>query len=162
MTVAQLVRSPADDQVEALELLRSHRQRATLARRTVLTVLIAADRADEHLTVESIAERIGATAPYVSTIYRTLSSLSDLGLVDHTPVDGAASLFRLHGHRDGADHDGHHEAHHHAHLRCLSCGRISDAPHSLLEPLRDTLVAEEFDLDISRTVLVGTCLDCRT
>ena len=82
-----------------------------------------------------------------------LASLTEMGMVHHTHVDGGASLYRLVGGQAEVDH-------HHAHLRCVSCLRVFDAPSELAEPLRTSLAAEGFTLDLAHTVLVGTCVDC--
>jgi Fur family ferric uptake transcriptional regulator len=153
--VSSVSQAAADDvQVEVVRLLQQRSLRVTLARRAVMSVLVAADRADEHVSVETIGCRVGDVGPDLSTIYRTVASLAETGLVHQTPVDGGASLYRLVGGHAESDH-------HHAHLRCLSCGSVSDAPAALADPLRASLADQGFDLDIARTVLVGTCATCR-
>lgn len=136
----------------ALEQLRDAGERVTPARRAVLGVL---DKSREHLTAEDVAARVAAAEPGVhrATIYRSLQSLTELGLVAHTHVPGSATIYHLR--ESPAAHVSH------AHLQCTTCERFFDAPMRSLEPLRDQLRDEMgFAIDIQHAALLGTCADC--
>lgn len=128
---------------QALQALRAHGRRVTTARRVVVELLA---RTTEHLTAEDLATRIRDAHPeiHLSTIYRTLDSLRDWGLVTHVRQPNGPSFFHLAG------------THHH--LVCEHCGRIRDVPapelDALVARLRD---AYDFELQIGHTVLVGHC-----
>jgi Fur family ferric uptake transcriptional regulator len=138
---------------EALGLLRERGERVTTARRAVLQVL---DEAREHLCAEDIAERVDAAEPGVhrATIYRSLQSLAELGVVAHTHVPGGATIYHLR-HSAGAPTR-------HAHLQCATCSRFFDIPEEWLGGLGDRLRAElGFELDSAHAALLGTCAQCR-
>ena len=86
----------------------------TAQRRTVLEVLVARD---DHPTVDQIYQAVAERLPEVSraTVYRSLETLSELGLLKR--VEHAGSVVRF---------DGNTEAHHH--FVCTRCGAIEDLP----------------------------------
>ena len=130
--------------MDALEALRAEGRRVTTARRLVVEVLA---RTTEHLTADDLATRIHDAHPeiHLSTVYRTLDSLSEWGLVEHVHQPHGASFFHLAG------------AHHH--LVCDECGRIRDVPiyefTSLVARLREEYA---FELHVGHVALVGRCL----
>lgn len=139
---------------EALDLLRDRGERVTAARRAVLQVL---DDAHEHLRADDIAARVDEAEPGVhrATVYRSLQSLAELGVVAHTHVPGSATIYHLRRAPD-ADHPGH------AHLQCSSCQRFFDIPTDWLGPLGDRLRTElDFELEAQHAALLGTCAECR-
>ena len=139
---------------EALGLLREKGERVTIARRAVLQVL---DRASGHLCAEDIATRVDEAEPGVhrATVYRSLQSLAELGIVAHTHVPGSATIYHLR-HSPGSPTG-------HAHLQCSTCERFFDIPTDWLAPLRDRLRDElGFELEAQHAALLGTCADCRT
>lgn len=139
---------------EALDLLREKGERVTAARRAVLEVL---DDASGHLCAEDIAERVDLAEPGVhrATVYRSLQSLTELGIVAHTHVPGSATIYHL-KHSAAAPVG-------HAHLQCSRCERFFDVPIDWLGPLGDRLRDEfDFELDAQHAALLGTCAGCLT
>ena len=139
---------------EALGRLREKGERVTAARRAVLQVL---DEARGHLCAEDIAERVDAAEPGVhrATVYRSLQSLTELGIVAHTHVPGSATIYHL-KHSAAAQHS-------HAHLQCTTCERFFDVPTDWLGPLGDRMREElGFELDAQHAALLGTCAECVT
>ncbi|GGB30238.1 transcriptional repressor [Flexivirga endophytica] len=137
---------------EALGLLREKGERVTAARRAVLQVL---DDAREHLCAEDIAERVDVAEPGVhrATVYRSLQSLTELGIVAHTHVPGSATIYHLR-HSEASRHN-------HAHLQCTTCERFFDVPTDWLAPLGDRLRQDlGFELDSQHAALLGTCAEC--
>ena len=57
----------------------------------------------------------------VSTVYRTLDTLEQLGIIDHTHLAHGPAIFHL------ADGD-------HQHLVCERCGRVEEVAPEKLEP----------------------------
>lgn len=136
----------------ALGTLRAGGNRITDARRAVIELLA---RLDDHPTAEQISEAIQARYPSVhrATVYRTLDTLTALGIASHVHVSGAATAYHLTP--DAA-------ARSHLHARCRVCGRIIDLPADLLDPVTQRLAEEEeFELDPSHLALSGTCWSCR-
>jgi Fur family ferric uptake transcriptional regulator len=142
----------------AVARLRSAGERLTPARYAVLRVLDTADVSDEHLTAEQIGTRVAEAEPSVhrATVYRSLTSLVEAGVVSHVHLGGSATVYHLTVERPSAT-----RLVGHAHVQCSSCGRVIDVPHDTLEPvaarLRDEL---GFRLDTTHAALLGTCRDC--
>jgi Fur family ferric uptake transcriptional regulator len=139
----------------------------------VLQVVDAADRADEHLTAEQIGGRVADLEPSVhrATVYRTLTSLTEAGVLSHVHLGGTATVYHLvpseaEGQEAGGATDagpaayGHLSAHH-AHVQCVGCGRVLDVPPDALEGVASRLLEElGFTLDTSHAALLGRCADC--
>jgi Fur family ferric uptake transcriptional regulator len=94
-----------------IDAIRSQGRRLTRQRQLVLEIL---QDSSEHLDADAVYELAKSRGLKVSlaTIYRSLSLLKDLGLVEE--------------HRFGEDH-GHFETTQdgpHAHFTCLRCGRV--------------------------------------
>jgi Fur family ferric uptake transcriptional regulator len=150
----------------AVGRLRAAGERVTTARCAVLRVIDAADAADEHLTAEQIGARVAKAAPEVhrATLYRTLTSLTDLGILQHVHLGGSATVYHLDAPVEqpaGTDGTDVHDVHDHAHVQCSVCGRVQDVPADVLADasrrIRDRL---GFELDTSHAALLGTCRDC--
>ncbi|GAB3587311.1 Fur family transcriptional regulator [Calidifontibacter terrae] len=132
---------------EAIGRLRACGERITVARRAVLEVLAG----HAHLDADEVAERVAQLQPGVhrATIYRTLRSLVEQGVVSHTHVPDAATIYHLRQMR-------------HAHLQCARCGRFADMPLEWLAPLAQRIDTElGFTLDADHAALLGLCADCR-
>jgi Fur family ferric uptake transcriptional regulator len=169
----------------AVARLRSAGERVTPARYAVLRVIDAADLADEHLTSEQVGARVAAIEPAVhrATVYRTLTSLTEAGVLSHVHLGGTATVYHLsvpgpvgrHGTGGtdagtaaydsseavgpGADA---HADHRHAHVQCVSCGHVQDVPPSALVEVADRLLDDlGFLLDTTHAALLGTCRRCR-
>jgi Fe2+ or Zn2+ uptake regulation protein len=143
----------AGDPVPALddlvERVRSGGGRITTARRAVLAALV--ERPGTHLTAEDIAGRVQAAHPdvHLSTIYRTLESLEDMGLLNHTHLGHGPSTYHL------TD-----RPHHHA--VCHTCGAVVELPPDSFDDLARRLRAEHgFELDAQHFALAGSCRRCR-
>jgi Fur family transcriptional regulator, ferric uptake regulator len=142
------------EQELAVALLRQRGQRVTPVRRAVIEVL---DQTTEHLAAEEIVLRVARTVPgaHRASIYRTLSSLSEIGILTHTHVAGAGAVYHL----TATDRPGG-EAH--AHLQCTRCGRLLDIPVDALRGLGRQLDRDlGFELEPEHAALMGVCADCR-
>jgi Fur family transcriptional regulator, ferric uptake regulator len=131
---------PADAELAAR--LRSRGLRMTSQRAHVL----AAVRRLEHATPEQISETVPDVD--VTTVYRTLELLEEIGLVRHTHLGHGAASFRP------ADDD-------HIHVVCHRCGRVVDAGQDLVDQLAGQLHAESgFVVDRSHFTVFGRCREC--
>jgi Fur family transcriptional regulator, ferric uptake regulator len=124
------------------ERLHARGLRATPQRERVL----AAVRTMGHATPEEIFD----TVPDVdlTTVYRTLELLEELGLVRHAHLDHGAPAYRP------AEDD-------HVHVVCHDCGSVIDAPAALADELERRLREERgFWLDRAHLTVFGRCRDC--
>jgi Fur family ferric uptake transcriptional regulator len=159
---------PAQRVADAVARLRGAGERVTPARRAVLAVVDAADARGEHLTADQIGSRVADLEPAVhrATVYRTLTSLTELGALSHVHLGGSATVYHLAagpGVPDaGAAVDDAPGRHDHAHVQCHACGRVLDVPPDVLDDVARRLEADlGFELDTSHAALLGTCRECR-
>lgn len=128
--------------------LRSRGVRITTPRREILAALL---RAGDHATVEDVAVLVQERAPevHLSTVYRTLDSLTELGVVEHVHFAHGAAAYHL------APTD-------HRHLVCESCGTVIDVPADLLDEVSRTVDERYgFELRAHHFGLSGRCARCR-
>jgi Fur family transcriptional regulator, ferric uptake regulator len=129
------------------ERLRARGYRLTPQRQLVLEAVGALG----HATPEEIVTEVRrtATAVNISTVYRTLELLEELGLVQHTHLGHGAPTYSVAGDDD------------HVHLVCRVCGTVEEAQRTLVGDvvtrLRDEL---GFRVDIGHFALFGTCRAC--
>ena len=108
--------------------------------------VLAAVRDLGHATPEQIAEAVPDVD--VTTVYRTLELLEELGLVKHAHLGHGAPSYRP------AEDD-------HIHVVCHACGSVIDAPRDLVDGLADRLASERgFVVDRSHFTVFGQCSDC--
>jgi Fur family ferric uptake transcriptional regulator len=99
-----------------------------------------------HATPEQISESVEAVD--VTTVYRTLELLEQIGLVRHAHLGHGAPSYRP------AEDD-------HIHVVCHSCGAVVDADPALAEPLAEQLLADNgFVLDRAHFTVFGRCRQC--
>jgi Fur family ferric uptake transcriptional regulator len=128
--------------------LRAGGYRITPARQLVLNAVAELD----HATPDTICAEVQRTASSVnlSTVYRTLELLEELGLVTHTHLGHGAPTYHMAAEQQ------------HIHLVCNTCGRIEEAPASLADPLVERLRRENgFAIDVAHFAIYGQCAQCR-
>ncbi len=128
------------------ETLRASGYRLTPQRQMVLDAVVELGQG----TPEEISERIHATSPGVNitTVYRTLELLEQLGLVRHRHFGHGAPMYHA------SDYDTLHSV-------CHRCGQVSVIPGALLQPVARWLVEERgFALDTGHIALAGLCARC--
>ncbi len=131
------------------QALREHGYRLTPQR---LMVLEAIHEAQSHVSAEELYSQVRVKYPQVniSTVYRTLELLKNLGLV--TETDLGSGVLRYH----------HADKGHHHHLVCQRCGRMFDLDESVLDSLSGALIREHgFVPDLRHLAIFGCCRDCR-
>ncbi|WP_106242750.1 Fur family transcriptional regulator [Allonocardiopsis opalescens] len=127
--------------------LRSRGYRVTPQRQMVLEAI-------EHLvhaTPEEICAKVQETARGVniSTVYRTLELLEELGLVTHTHLSHGAPTYHLAEHAD------------HIHLVCRDCGEVIEISPSVADGFVNRLRGElGFETDIHHLTVFGRCGGC--
>lgn len=113
-------------------------------------VLRAVDKLG-HATPDEILGEVQqhASAVNVSTVYRTLEVLEELGLVRHTHLSDRAPTYH-----STTDHE-------HFHLVCRNCHRVRSVDPETVAPLADRLREEQgFVVDVGHLAIFGTCVEC--
>jgi Fur family transcriptional regulator, ferric uptake regulator len=131
-----------------LALVRERGGRVTTPRRAIVAALLDADH---HVTADQLADAVQRAHPDIhrSTVYRTLDTLTELGVVDHVHLGHGPAVYHF------TD-----QAHHH--LVCQRCGRVVELPLSTLAPLQRRVARDHgFVLDAPHFALTGHCADCR-
>ena len=123
-------------------------RRRTAARYAIVQMLVDAKG---HVTADELAEDVQKRFPSVniSTVYRTLDTLEDLGIVDHVHL----------GHGRAVYHLSHHD---HQHLYCEDCERVVELPAPKLRSFLSMVDREYgFEVDQRHFAIVGRCKKCR-
>src|ERR1700687_2764467 len=130
------------------EELRARGYRVTPQRQLVLEAVTKL----EHATPEAICADVQQTARGVniSTIYRTLELLEQIGLVTHTHLGHGAPRYHLAAEAK------------HVHLVCQQCEQVTQvapaAVGSLVTALDEQL---GFETDVGHLTVFGRCANCR-
>ncbi len=130
------------------DTLRAGGYRVTPQRQLVLEAVAKL----EHATPEEICGEVRQTARgvNVSTVYRTLELLEQLGLVKHTHIHHGAPSYHL------ADDAGH------VHLVCRQCEQVIQVDQATVGPLVAALEQSQgFQTDVGHLTVFGLCADCR-
>jgi Fur family transcriptional regulator, ferric uptake regulator len=118
-----------------------------------LMILGCVEDAGSHISAEEIFAQVKIRYPQmnISTVYRTMELLTELGLVTETDFgDGRA---RYHCMGKGRSHH---------HLVCEKCGNITDIEESILSPLWATLQQEyNFKVNMKHIAFFGVCPGCQ-
>lgn len=127
--------------------LRSRGYRLTPQRQLVLEAVESLG----HSTPDDIAAEVrrAAATVNISTVYRTLELLEELGLVTHTHLGHGSATYH-----PATDAD-------HVHLVCRDCGRVDEVPPTVVQETVDRIVAERgFHADVGHFAIFGTCRGC--
>lgn len=130
-----------------LDALREKGGRLTPARRTIVTALV---EAGTHVTADELAATVQERLPdvHLSTIYRTLDRLEELGVIEHVHLGHGRAVYHL------AD-----ERHHH--LVCDRCGWVTGVPSDLFDDVATSVKKRYgFVLDPTHFSLGGLCREC--
>lgn len=128
-------------------MLRARGLRLTAQRQLVLEAVYALG----HATPDQVHAEVAKTAAgiNITTVYRTLELLEELGLVTHAHLSHGAPTYHALGDEQ------------HAHLVCRACGEIEEMSPERLEPFARQLAAERgFVIDVGHVALFGLCARC--
>ena len=130
--------------------LRQNKRKLTRPRRVVLDILA---QANQHLTPAEVYRKARLRYPHVglTTVYRTLDLLVELGYIQRIHLDAGCHSYALsakpHGHQ----------------LVCTSCGRAEAFADCDLEPLMKTLHAKTgYAIEVHMLELMGRCPACQS
>lgn len=135
---------------DLLDRLRAQGHRLTPQRDMIL---LAVHDSGGHVSAEEVHRQVLAQNPHVdlSTVYRTLELLTEMGIVYRTDMGDGTSRYEL------AEEEMHH------HLVCRQCGRVIALGHEVLKPLQKRLLADYgFAADLTHVVFQGLCESCRS
>ena len=137
-------------ETETAVVLRDAGQKITPQRMLILSTL---RHAGHHVTASTVLDEVRRSYPYVdaSTVYRTLNSAAQLGLVSETDMGAGHTQFEWIG------RDRHH------HLICRSCGAVTSLDNDYLDGLATALYDDlSFRADLGHFAIFGVCQKCRT
>ncbi len=129
--------------------LRSHGHRVTPQRLAILRMISTM----RHPTAESIHEAMGEAEPSLnlSTVYRNLAVLQEVGLVTHAHIDAKAPVYHL-----AAEPS-------HIHLSCLTCGDVSRGRPGTAAACAERVATDTgFRSRRGRAAVSGFCPTCST
>ena len=133
--------------------------RITVAREVILNTL---SKTEDHLSADDIYNRIHTKYPNIglTTIYRTLDVLSNLGLVYRFDFGDKRARYEL--------AEGPKGAHHHHHLVCTGCNRVVDYTDFIDEEVRllqetEQGLSKKYDFRITNHLIqfYGLCGSCK-
>ena len=132
------------------DTLRASGYRVTPQRQLVLEAVTKLEHATPEEIFADIHQR--ARGVNVSTVYRTLELLEQIGLVTHTHLDVKHGAPTYHLATD-ADH---------VHLVCRDCGRVTEIGPDAIRPLITVLDERHgFETDVGHLTVFGRCTECR-
>lgn len=128
--------------------LRSSGKRLTPQRELILRAVETLGHATPDEVLAEVHKQ--STSINVSTVYRTLEVLEELGLVRHAHLSDRAPTYHSVG------------GHEHFHLVCRHCHRVISVGSEVAAPLLDRLREEQdFTADIGHLTIFGTCGGCQ-
>ncbi|MDT5041233.1 MAG: Fur family transcriptional regulator, ferric uptake regulator [Actinoplanes sp.] len=129
-------------------MLRERGLRLTPQRQLILEAVHQLGHATPEQIHHCVRER--AAGVNITTVYRTLELLEELGLVSHTHLSHGSPTY----HRAGEDQ--------HVHLVCRGCGEITEVDPSVMRPVTEQLQQEQdFRVDVGHVSLFGVCGVCK-
>lgn len=130
-------------------LLKSEGKRFTTKRALIYEVI---HKSEGHLPAEEIYLRAKELDPHISlsTVYRTLNILKDLGLVRELHLDEEHHHYEL---VEGIAH---------YHMVCARCGKIEEFESELVEKIKGELKKDYgFEVKSAHIDFIGLCKNCR-
>ncbi|HEX6844236.1 MAG TPA: Fur family transcriptional regulator [Actinomycetota bacterium] len=135
------------DFAEVMDLLKQRGLRMTPQRRAIVSEVM---RAQGHIAPAAVARKVQDEMPGVnaSTVYRTLTLLEEVGVLQHSHLESGAEYHRT----DEAQH---------VHLTCSHCGRDDALSISEAERMAELIRAHHgFEADLTHFAITGLCADC--
>ncbi len=104
-----------------------------------------------HRSADEILSEVEVHMPAMtrSTVYRTLETFRDAGIISETDLGHGVRMFEILG------EDRHH------HLICHGCGAMIELDDTVVQPMRDAIAAQYgFAAPIEHLALFGYCAAC--
>jgi Fur family ferric uptake transcriptional regulator len=129
------------------QTLRERGYRLTPQRELVLRAVDDLGHATPDEVLSKVREQ--SAAVNISTVYRTLELLEELGLVRHTHLTDRTPTYHSKTTPD------------HVHLVCRGCGSVLEATMDEFVPMTDALRGRHgFTADVGHLTVFGRCADC--
>lgn len=131
------------------ELLSEAGLRSTSQRQSILEII---RRGQGHLDADEVYQRARKKQPRLSlsTVYRTLQTLKELGLVEEVHLD------ETHHHYEIKASNEHH------HLICLDCGKVVEFECPVRVQMKEEVGKEKgFEIVNTEVRMTGYCPECR-
>jgi Fur family ferric uptake transcriptional regulator len=142
---------PGDPAEVVLAEIRRRGGRVTTTRRLVLRALF---EHSGHRTASELAEDLANEVQaygldvHLSTIYRFLDELEELGVVSHSHLGHGPAVYDV-------------SPVGHFHLVCQQCGGVTESPDVLLSALASSLKSRYgFSIDAHHFAIAGLCKSC--
>jgi Fe2+ or Zn2+ uptake regulation protein len=136
---------------EIKQFLKDHQLKSTPVRMAVIKTLLSKDHL--LLTIDEILKKVNQRLKKKndwSTLFRTLKTFEDCGIVSSTILDSKSVYYEINLH-----------SHHHHHLICRDCGDIKSLKACELASL-DNLANQYNYSNVSHKLeFFGTCPDCQ-
>jgi Fur family transcriptional regulator, ferric uptake regulator len=135
------------DYGDVMELLRTRGLRMTPQRRAIVAEVM---RAQGHISPTAVARKVQGEMPGVnaSTVYRTLTLLEEVGVLQHSHLETGAEYHRA-------------EEAEHVHLTCGNCGRDDALSLKEAKALQDLIRRHHgFVADLTHFAITGRCEAC--
>lgn len=139
--------TPTIDFAEVMDLLKARGLRMTPQRRAIVSEVM---RTQGHISPAAVARKVQSEMPGVnaSTVYRTLTLLEEVGVLQHSHLESGAEYHRA----DEAQH---------VHLTCSHCGRDDALSIDEAETLATLIRAHHgFEADLTHFAITGLCAAC--
>jgi len=131
-----------------LVMLRARGGRLTTARRAIITALVGSP---SHVTADELSATVRAAHPdvHLTTIYRCLDTLEEMGVVDHVHLGHGRAVYHLNDEL-------------HQHLVCERCQAVVEVPDSLFDDLAARVRGQYgFAIRPHHFAVLGRCADCQ-
>ncbi|HAZ06144.1 Fur family transcriptional regulator [Acetobacterium wieringae] len=141
-----------NNQKQIVDALRKRGNKVTPQRLVTIEVLMTFR--EQHFSVEELFQGVKQRNPDVgmSTIYRTVQILEEMGLITKRNFDDGFARYEL------CELD---EKHWHHHLICLKCGKVIEMQDDFLEVLEKEIEEKKEFIIINHELKVyGYCSDC--
>jgi len=132
---------------DVIDTLRTHGLRMTPQRRAIVAEIM---RTQGHISPTALARKVQVEMPGVnaSTIYRTLATLEEVGVLAHAHLESGAEYHR-------AEEAGH------VHLTCSNCGDEDDLSMDEASALVELIQRHHgFRPDLTHFAISGLCDGC--
>ncbi|MEO1055101.1 MAG: transcriptional repressor [Bacteroidota bacterium] len=133
-----------------ISLLKDFNLRSTNCRVEILSIFLdkhfALTQAELEKEINSIHDRV--------TVYRTLKTFQDKGLIHKVLDDSGSSKYALC--KNGCDHIHHHDEH--IHFKCVKCGQTNCMENVKIPTIK---LPEGYDFHSADLLVTGTCRECQ-
>lgn len=129
------------------ERLRGSGYRLTPQRELILRAVEELGHATPDEVLAQVRQQ--SAAVNVSTVYRTLEVLEEIGLVRHAHLSDRAPTYHSNS------------GHNHFHTVCRNCHRVVSVDPTVAEPFVASLRGEQgFEVDLGHLAVHGQCVEC--